>query len=540
MFSGTTVIDTLEEQITLMAKQTIYAEGEMHQQPIVSLCNLRTKRNSFLPVFRLPPELLATVFVHGARDHYESDNGGHFTPYIPAWVNVSYVCRHWRNIALNSPALWAYHFNTSLRWTEELLLRSKQASLKICIYPHHEHEELYSWQDLLDNLLKHSERIQELQLDIPAFLHPDKLFLCASRLEKLEINLEGEESICTITGGDKLPLHTLKLSNCSLPWYSLNLSGLKTLSLSNVYSPSPLNMVEFLAVLGSMQYITTLHVNHVLTDAHGFLPSGGLDTSQNINLPCLVDLAIGAPLSTVIVLLSCVNIPRMRLLQLGPLYEAGSSVSDYAPISSFIAQRFSQQSSGLIFRSLAIDAWVPSLTFGLYHDFLSPNAEMCSNIPLRILPEDLSFIHDIHCSLSLTNIQSLHISAINFLSPNIYRDILGYVDALQYMKLSDGYIPELSLRCLAVPESNENLGRQHIPDQDPTSGHTFVPALEELELESIMFAAEHTSLQGVVSQRSLIDTLSTRKGLQDRLTVIECGVTDDSELSELIDPVMDD
>ena len=61
---------------------------------------------------------------------------GHNTlPYIPSWVNVSYVCSHWRNTALNCPTLWTCHFNLSLCWAEELLLRSKQASLEIsCNY----------------------------------------------------------------------------------------------------------------------------------------------------------------------------------------------------------------------------------------------------------------------------------------------------------------------------------------------------------------------------------------------------------------------
>jgi hypothetical protein len=46
------------------------------------------------------------------------------------WVNVSYVCRHWRNVALNCATLWTYLFVMSPRWTEELLARSKAGTIE--------------------------------------------------------------------------------------------------------------------------------------------------------------------------------------------------------------------------------------------------------------------------------------------------------------------------------------------------------------------------------------------------------------------------
>ena len=145
-------------------------EEVIHRQ-VTFLSELRVTRNFLLPVFRLPPETLSIIFSHGARDYYESDSGGRVTPCIPTWVNVSYVCSHWRNIALNCPTLWTYHFSTSRRWTEELLLRSKEASLKIsCSYPSR-NKDVRLLRSLLDNLLRYSERIQELRLDVaPSFL----------------------------------------------------------------------------------------------------------------------------------------------------------------------------------------------------------------------------------------------------------------------------------------------------------------------------------------------------------------------------------
>jgi hypothetical protein len=83
--------------------------------------DLRT--NPLSPVFRLPAEILANIFIHNARDSYMEIYGDPNST-TPSWVNVSYVCRHWRDIALNCHTLWTFIPTTSLRWTQELLARS--------------------------------------------------------------------------------------------------------------------------------------------------------------------------------------------------------------------------------------------------------------------------------------------------------------------------------------------------------------------------------------------------------------------------------
>ena len=524
-------------------------EGEIHQQT-APLSNLRAKRNFLLPVFRLPPETLATIFTHGARDYYEGNSGGHFTPCTPTWVNVSYVCSHWRNIALTSATLWAYHFNTSLRWTEELLLRSKQAPLKIsCICTHPLFAKNALWSGFLDRLLKHSERIQELRLCLLPWLLPPKLLLRAPHLEKLEIKVcwrdDSVQCMVIAAGGDKPRLHTLKLINCTLPWYSLNLSGLKTLSLRGVRSPSQPNMAELLTILSGMRDLTVLHLEDVLPSARGFLSSGGLGISPKFDLPHLTRLAIAAPLSTVVALLSYANIPLKAHLSLELQSERGCSVDDYHSILSFITQRFNvsegRSSSDLAFRSLIIDSsFAPRLTFSTLERDCEPRSgrtldDWSHDIPLEVIlglskPEETEEMeetkdlteHDIHrimsdicCSLPLTNVQSLHVIQPEFASV-IWTKILGCLDGLRYMKLSDACMPDLSILSSTAAE---NLNGQRSRDHGATPGHIFVPALEELELYRIMFIPECG-----MSEQALVDALSTRKGLRDRLITIECEV----------------
>jgi len=108
----------------------------------------------------LPTEILEIIFIHCAFDYYHEDHDQYTTSRVPSWVNVSYVSRHWRHVALNCPTLWTYLFITSPRWMEELLARSKQASLKLHAYLCTPYEPCF------EQVMNHPERIQELFLDI--------------------------------------------------------------------------------------------------------------------------------------------------------------------------------------------------------------------------------------------------------------------------------------------------------------------------------------------------------------------------------------
>ena len=545
------LISCVEEEVVYMEEEKARMEAEIHQKKtFVSRLRAR-KSNPLLPIFRLPPETLAIIFIHGACDYYYKNRPARRTSCIPSWVNVSYVCSHWRNIALNFPSLWIYHFNLSLRWTEELLLRSKQASLKIsCFSPFCEPQttDLW-WSNLVDNLLEHSGRIQELHLCLLPELLPITHSLCAHRLEDLDIQFHWRPDwSLAITGGDTPVLRTLRLSCCPLPWYSLNLSKLNSLSLH--HAPVQLHMADFLALLSGMQDLTLLNLERVLPSARGFLASGGLGDSPKIDLPHLALLAVVAPLSTVVALLSSVNIPLKTHLSLTPLFERGSSVGDYAPISSFLAQQFSiskrPSSSCPIFRSLVIDAGcAASLTFSsLERDCYPhiplndtpPNEMSGHSIPLKItLGEDNEelegvtesdkhrIMSDICCSLPFTNVQTLHVTQPEF-PPAIWKEILRHLDGLHHMRLSDGCMPDLSILSHVANEPKENPGGKLTHDQDR---HIFVPALEELVLCGISFIRDDATPHGAhMSQSSLFGTLSTRE-LQ--LTMIGCEMDVESD-----------
>ncbi|TFK71513.1 hypothetical protein BDN72DRAFT_837563 [Pluteus cervinus] len=87
---------------------------------------LSSQRNTLAPIARLPPEVLAKIFVEFHNDSKISQRMG--TPDLLTWV-----CRHWREVAINYPALWSqigFHHPPSV---ELYLARSNKLALTISI-----------------------------------------------------------------------------------------------------------------------------------------------------------------------------------------------------------------------------------------------------------------------------------------------------------------------------------------------------------------------------------------------------------------------
>ncbi|KAF8550389.1 hypothetical protein OG21DRAFT_419864 [Imleria badia] len=250
-------------------------EGTVAQK--LGLLDLYAQIDSHSFIFRLPTEILESIFIDCARDHHSKENDFLGQP-VPNWVNVSYVCRHWRNVALDCPTLWSYLFAISLRWTEELLARSKQAPLK-----------LYIIQDLtspfsselsfVEPVMKHVERIQELHLYIQEERsvagYFSRLSSPAPLLETLRITTERRSSEWSsiLFNGDTPALRTLELSRCPVPWYSFKLGSLTRLSLHRIPVRFQQNMEAFLATLSCMENLIHLYLDSALGSAVDFLSS---------------------------------------------------------------------------------------------------------------------------------------------------------------------------------------------------------------------------------------------------------------------------
>ncbi|KAG6373853.1 hypothetical protein JVT61DRAFT_6005 [Boletus reticuloceps] len=185
------------------------------------------------------------------------------------------------------------------RWTEELLARSRQASLKIHINIYEESQWLSTVEKVMDNL----ERIQDLCLKVPdSYVEQvlSKLSSRAPRLQTLEITLDDSslEWPSSLFAGTPPALHTLTLSRCSVPLSSFKLNALTSLGLYDVPDRFLLNIEEFLAVMSYMKNLENLCLDYALTSATGFPSSAVFRTFEKIDLPHLSFLLIHAPLST--------------------------------------------------------------------------------------------------------------------------------------------------------------------------------------------------------------------------------------------------
>ena len=511
--------------------------------------NPEVQRDGVCLISRVPTEILETIFIHGACDYYSKHNG-YFTSTPPTWVNVSYVCPHWRDVALNCTILWTYLFITSSRWTEELLVRSKQAPLKLYVNLHRDNEDDRGIR-FLKNVLNHIERIQELRLglsmDHDSYQFLSKLSSPAPHLQILDITVDWYPSDWWSSvpfNGDTPALRFLHLSYCPVPWHSLKTSLLTSLFLCSVPIRFQQNTADFLATLRCMQDLTFLALEDSLASSGDFLSSTAFNTFQKFNLPRLSHLRIDAPLSTIIALLSCIIIPlRTEVKLIFP--ESPRSFDDYTPIHSLLAQRYGmsqeQALSSPTIRSLIVvvvfSKWGwgdTELTFSASERDCNPvhfpqSMSWSSNIPLQIIlhfdplttvsDRDRIFSH-ICCPAPWSSVRS-----IRFLDPPFssafWTHVLGNLPDLHYLKLSGGDMPDLaSILLVATCDCTES----H-PDRNPNQ--IFAPALEKLELCNIVFS---TTLEGdidplkVAGVQSLCDALATRPAPRGRLTMTRCTV----------------
>ncbi|KAJ7624784.1 hypothetical protein FB45DRAFT_836816 [Roridomyces roridus] len=179
--------------------------------------------NEKLPISRLPPEILADIFL------ILCEAGG-----LPdySWTACSQVCAAWRAIALDTPVLWSHVIFSTSGWTRRCIERSKSAPLIV------EANMTYTGlEDRVCGVLKLSDRIWKINLQ---FFAPSPLAITLLNgpfpiLRSLSVNVSNYFLSPTLTlNPDAYPMlrHLHFRSNvtffpCHLP------TGLVSLEISN-------------------------------------------------------------------------------------------------------------------------------------------------------------------------------------------------------------------------------------------------------------------------------------------------------------------
>ena len=289
--------------------------------------------------FRLPPELLAAIFLRYAEDYRDSTR-------VPRWVTVSYVCQYWRNVALNCAKLWTYLFFVSPEWMDEQLRRSKAAPLIARVDFSRSQEGLGPIR-ALDKALQNVNRIQDLRVDDPYvdtidLIHA-RLNAAAPLLESLHLSAmycpDSHFTIPENTFPGASPLQKVYLEICHVDWSSRIFNGLTELTLRIVLNDFEESWDGVLRILRQSPNLRRLCLSEVLPSSRfGISSIGSEDITGPITLPRLEELTLTDSIIWVMCLLVRLEFPRTTTVRLDCTFDDSRAIS---MLLSLIPDRFS-------------------------------------------------------------------------------------------------------------------------------------------------------------------------------------------------------
>ncbi|KAF8202154.1 hypothetical protein BJ912DRAFT_896784 [Pholiota molesta] len=339
---------------------------------------LKSHRNRYALISRLPSEITSRIFLFvKLQDPYLG------RAYTVNWIKVTHVTRHWRNIAVNSPSLWVDLPVANLPWVEEMLRRSKDASLVINYN--------FSSNRILPGLalaLKHTARARglsfrkvtsnlwvDLQNVYRSLLHGWNALLWMATLLS---GVHSPEPI-SITGrilSETGRLRYLELANCGVNWKSHShiLHSLTHLKIHNLSYPSRPDGKQFVDILKGMPNLESLDLKDVLpvqTSEQAPWPT------DRIHFTSLQTLNIHSTNNELRPFFSCVTFPPTATVNVvcsatDAVTSSLNSATDFSDVISNIGRSFSNCSSAPIFQSFVLrePTQGSGVQFELYTDVL--------------------------------------------------------------------------------------------------------------------------------------------------------------------------
>ncbi|KIJ48306.1 hypothetical protein M422DRAFT_28395 [Sphaerobolus stellatus SS14] len=319
--------------------------------PLIADMYAVAKTSEMIPIYTLPPEILDIIhdFVYRATKVKRTF----------AALQLSRVCRFWRDVAYNNPHLWTDIDFADARLALFCLKRSKDIGVKVTLQHQQILHPLISLRYILDPseyenfrvsfnrighmdlavaLKDHAYHIEELFLVITEALHPSLTTyalavvesMIAPRLRFFEVQMQ-QFPISINTGLFKGVFPALKtlilthyLPTSSSPIWDA-LQGLEDLSLT-VPVPSP----AFAEYLGILRKLPTLRKLRILTPIERYTIANHPITQPSLELPFLTHCQIKLELPIVLNLLSAVSFPNLASLDLQ--VSPTAIVSDLEPL----------------------------------------------------------------------------------------------------------------------------------------------------------------------------------------------------------------
>lgn len=492
-----------------------------------SLRDLRSRRITLSCISWLPPEILTTIFIYIVEeDAFKSHTDTPRPCGAPISRIITHICRHWRQVALECPTLWAYLNCVSPNWLDIMFERSKKAALVV----------IYRSPGLLrkcfKQILSQLPRIKFLQLCSSSW-EVDRILDCLSSqpapsLQTLKFSVARKSHTRVIRPisdsifqGRAPLLRSVELMECTFSWTSCIFSGLRTLDVRRIGSPSYPTLSQLLSALRRMPELEQL------TLGLSSRISGDTELSDQVPLTRLKSIALDAcTLRNAVSLFSCLAFPvDVKIaLNLAPI---GSCLSDL-----FSAMHKDTDGPGPIIRSMR--ASLSYHTFGVqFSTSVAFKSEYFWNPPDDDILLSVQFkcsastrkppvIFDICQMVPHRRIRSLFVTSSLYLQGNFWRAGSADLPALESIQLCG----TCNIRSLiAVLQSG---GAQ--------SSDMAYPSLHALELESIDFGCgEAEELQDIVIMRA-----GHGVGI-DELRLVKCrNLADDKvQLLKEVVPVVD-
>ncbi|KAI0056498.1 hypothetical protein BV25DRAFT_1571468 [Artomyces pyxidatus] len=320
------------------------------------------------PISKLPSGALARVFKFlmllsepGFGGRIFTHNSGKGRPSL-GWIEVTYVCRRWRQVALDNPSLWGrISFRMSSSWLKEMLARSRSAPIVITETGYYYHPVPQPIPPVFDMQMS---RISTIDICFNPWLLPavtDALnSLPAPRLELLYLGQEHYESAPIVHLPRSPVLRRLRFNNLTFSWKSMASSDLSHLEISVKQNfPStlgkgpqanPAQCEDFISFLQNTPRLETLILEHCLPP-HQERPSEAVNVIQ---LPHLARLGLYGTTLDVIGVLELIDILPATKLSLTCCSNDESGEEALTAIS-FFSSRFEAGSMNLIpLRTLAL------------------------------------------------------------------------------------------------------------------------------------------------------------------------------------------
>ncbi|KAF8169503.1 hypothetical protein BJ912DRAFT_933810 [Pholiota molesta] len=323
----------LKSQHSTKKAQRLVDEAIKRDQasPSVQLA-LKSQQNTFAPISRLPTEILCEIFslMKIIEPHGVYRVGG--KPPLQ-WFKVTWISRHWRNVAIGSPSLWIDPPLGHLPCVEQMLVRSKNSGLLLdaCL--------AYNLRSFIDPgvkidlasedssfpglklALQHSQRVEQLSLDIDLeqWQEVQKVLpKVAPRLECLRLTCCNVPAKLNAFASREILSDTPKLRRLELTGFELNwnthshlLHALTHLELDHFSLKFQMTWRQFSDALKQMPDLQVLCLSNALP-----LEQGTPVSWTSTYLASLQKLTIRCGASQVETLFSCIDFPPTTTLKI--------------------------------------------------------------------------------------------------------------------------------------------------------------------------------------------------------------------------------